>query len=226
MKKYFFLLLFSAILSLSPHAVFAQKLIENKYKDQDIPPMNVIKFKPMNLIIHLFTLQVERMVNQKVSVACDLSYFNYTIPRTTSTNSTSGSSSSYDWIQTQFQGFGISPELRFYPASKGSPKGFYVAGFFEYYTINMHLSGTNPSTGRFLTGDLKGINFTGVGALLGWQWLIVNTFCIETNLGVRYLSITTPDSYTFSGSSQPQKIPTFNAEGLIPVVNFAIGYAF
>ncbi|MEM9897166.1 MAG: hypothetical protein AAF789_12430, partial [Bacteroidota bacterium] len=63
----------------------------------------------------------------------------------------------------------------------------------------------------------------GVGAQIGWNWLLGknNSFMLNLGIGAQYLEtsldITTGDEGDFSFS---------RSDGLVPMLNFSIGYAF
>ena len=94
----------------------------------------------------------------------------------------------------EYRGVRITPEIRFYSAANGAPRGFYVAPFLRYYSYKI-TSGTFirdvDSTNRVELQPLKGsasINGLALGASIGSQWFIGDHFAIDITwigLGVK-----------------------------------------
>jgi len=111
---------------------------------------------------------------------------------------------------TEISGFGVTPEFRLY--TKRALNGFYFAPIMSFSSFSAE-------------DDINKIdvNSFGGGAKLGWNWLLGSTdsFIIDLGLGAQYSSIRVE---AISGSSD--EIDLARAEGILPVINFSLGYAF
>lgn len=181
-------------------------------------PQNVIKIKLFPFLWRVTSLQYERTLKDNLSIACDVNFMFY---------SASISSSSLQSAKASYTGFGVSPELRFYPGAN-APRGFFIAPYATYFTMGLKVEGkdANGSTG---SASISGINAIGGGALLGWKWLIADVFAIEAHLGVNYLSFSTPDRIDITyadGTKSTEPAPSLSAEGVIPTGGISLGYGF
>jgi hypothetical protein len=97
-------------------------------------------------------------------------------------------------------GFGVTPEFRIY--SKEAIKGFNFGPVASYASVS--------------SGGVSASAF-GVGGKFGWNWFLGSSenVVIDLGLGAMY--------YSASGSGSGTSI-TLN--GVLPVVNLAVGYAF
>lgn len=146
---------------------------------------NFVKTNITSIFLKNYSLQYERVLSKRVSVA--LTY------RTMPTTSIPFKSTVLDAIgdgdddtkdiinQTKLSNFAITPEVRFY-LGKGYGKGFYVAPYYRYVSFStnqvpVHYDGANGSRQAVnLSGDLKAN--TG-GILFGAQWLLGRHFCLD-----------------------------------------------
>lgn len=186
-------------------------------------PQNAIKIKILPLIFNMASFQYERVINEKMSVACDVNYVFY--------SSTSDGNSMGAGVNTSskvtFTGFGISPELRFYPGEEAL-KGFFVGPYLNYLTMNIKVENTDVN-GLTGIGELKGITALGAGVLLGWKWLVAESFSIEAHTGLNFLTVNVPSTVTVKysdGTSKTEDGPNLSASGLLPTLGFSLGYAF
>lgn len=104
-------------------------------------------------------------------------------------------------------GFGLIPEFRFY--SRQALDKFYFAPLLNYTALTIIDFGEKTKGNAF-----------GGGAKIGWNWLLgsKNHFVIDFGLGFQYLS--------FNGESgSPLKVLD-GINGMIPIVNLSLGYAF
>jgi hypothetical protein len=182
MKKTLLSLLAIGMLAVSP--LMAQK--------------NVVKVKPVRPIANIalggpltLPLQVERVIIPRLTVALN---FSYTIPSTLDFGQLELGNISVPTIK----GFGIGPEVRFYPnVTKDTPRGLYLMGFLNYRTISVESQFNNEQLLEFgdittptgnvpleimyeskfdLTGKWSALTYG-----LGWgtQWLIANRVSID-----------------------------------------------
>lgn len=85
-----------------------------------------------------------------------------------------------NFIQGDFNGFGITPEIRIYPGKKEkpAPNGFYIAPYFRYTKYTLNGSYTDPDNS--FSGSLRGVSKTyAPGLMLGSQWILGKHFSID-----------------------------------------------
>ena len=149
---------------------------------------NVVKLNLTPLVITDITVQYERVLFKKFSVAMGIGYipdrplpgFFPTIPTINN---------------IKFSGYSLTPEIRIYPhLLKDAPRGFYLAPYLKYSKYNVaadfpwsyKFSYTDPNTGitadKTLSQDLnlKG-SFSGIGGglMIGKQWIIANHISLD-----------------------------------------------
>lgn len=158
---------------------------------------NGIKLNPLALIIGAVNVQYERAITEKTSAQLGLFFINFSIG------------------DTKLSGFGLTPEYRFYVA-KEALDGFYAAPLINFNTLNLEVD-TGADSGE------ASLTTFGAGAKIGWNWLLgeADNFIIDLGLGANYsgtnLNVSSGDEGDFE----------FGAfDGLRPVINFSIGYAF
>jgi hypothetical protein len=202
-----------------PHSLNGfKKTLESKSEI----PKNAIKIKILPLLFSTASFQYERVISEKLSVACDFNYLFYT-----TTNQSFSSGSSVSDSKVSFSGFGISPELRLYPGEEAL-KGFFVGPYINYLNMSIKVENTE-SNGVTGIGELKGITALGAGVLLGWKWLVAESFSIEAHTGLNYLMVNIPTDLSVrysDGSTKNEEGPDLNASGLLPTLGFSLGYAY
>jgi len=163
------LLLFATISSLS---LLAQKEKE-KDKDEPVPGKNVVKINLPALALKNITLQYERAVARKVTVAGTFRFMpKGSIPLKSTFNNLA------DDVETERQlnnlkvgNIAFMPELRYYLSKKGAFRGFYLGLFASIakYNADILLEYDDNGTTEFIpmSGDLTGI--TG-GLMIGAQF--------------------------------------------------------
>ncbi len=158
---------------------------------------NGIKLNPLALIIGAVNVQYERAVSEKNSAQLGLFFINFNIG------------------DTKLSGFGLTPEYRFYLA-KEALDGFYAAPLINFNTLSLDVSaGTTDGSATLTT--------FGGGAKIGWNWLLgdADNFIIDLGLGANYSGT---NLNVKSGNESDFEFGAF--DGLRPVLNFSIGYAF
>jgi len=165
---------------------------------------NSVKINTLGLSYRNVILQYERSLNDKIGVQLGLNFVpKGSIPFISRysdagmSGSTSGGTGeiSTDFADMKFSGFGLTPELRFYPGGNGM-KGFYLSGWIKYsnYKIsdgvfvatatsdnegNSHESATVDITGKY--------NVFGGGLGIGTHWVIADVVTLDVNwIGVGY----------------------------------------
>lgn len=122
---------------------------------------------------------------------------------------------SADFGSTSLSGFGISPEFRLY--SQEALEGFYWGPLVNFSSFNAETDDI------FGSRDEASVTAFGAGAKLGWNWLLgsSDSFVIDLGLGAQYLATSIDVK---SGSEDSFDLGTF--DGIAPIINFSIGYAF
>jgi hypothetical protein len=206
MKNYFVILelLFLILFFVQPEAN-AQRKTEPRKPQRTVvesTPQNVLKINPLSLFTLTTNVSYERVINSQMSG--QLGFF-YTFPSVTIAN-------------TQFRGFGITPEFRYYFAAIEAPKGFYVASFLRYQRFT--LTYDNPESSQY-NGEAI-FRATGVGATVGGQWLFGNGFTVDAFFGLAANSFNIRTDVP--GLSDKIKIPIAGA--VTPRLGITIGKAF
>jgi len=120
---------------------------------------NVIKINIFSPIVKTFNIQFEHKL--KADQSFQLGFF-YT-----------GVSSS----NTDFRGFGITPEYRFYLSDTEAPAGVYIAPFVRYQSYTL----TNG-------GDKGTLSLFGGGVIIGKQWIFKKKIAMDLFIGPSYSS--------------------------------------
>jgi hypothetical protein len=158
-------------------AVFCSQ-IANAQKTNDeatLPKKNIIKLNLSSLIFSNFSLQYERVLTRKSSIALGLSVMPKTglpFAKTLKDKYGSNSDAARAIDETRLSNFSITPEYRFYLGKKGAPTGFYVAPFVRYNHLNFNqFYRFTPSDNKQHVANIVGsINNIGGGLLIGTQW--------------------------------------------------------
>jgi len=187
-------------------------------------PKNIIRWNVSSLALSNFHFSYERALSRKVSLS--LSY------RFMIKGSIPFKSYFDDYLQSGDVRFNeistsnnaITPEIRFY-FGKGNLKGFYLAPYLRFSTINA----TTPinytsSTGGLKTGDFIGkVTATSGGIMLGWQFNLSKRWLFDLqiigahygscsgNLDlVSYIPLTPSDQSSLQTSLNGIKVEPFN----------------
>jgi len=140
--------------------VMAQERGGSDYDPMEKP--NIVKINLISLVYKNISLQYERVLGEKISVAIGLRYmpksslvFTNTIDQLASADSTNLS----DWKASSYA---ITPEFRFYPKHAG--KGFYLAPYLRYRNVGLDL----PVDYRDDNGVQQNVSVTGnLSSLIG-----------------------------------------------------------
>jgi hypothetical protein len=187
-----------------------------------------IKFNPLSIVYNCFNFQYQYANNKKRSFQVGGYFLNYkdNIDRSDSYN-----------------GFGITPEYRFYLTGKENMTGWFVGPYLRYeYFSHIYTNYYKIYESTNYTGDYHYENkiFTGnavqVGAILGYQKTWTNGFTFETFLGIGYHNASIkdnipnltynnyyPNNYYYDNSTYEKSFKT----GFKPTrLGISIGYAF
>lgn len=145
---------------------------------------NIVKLNLPNLGFKNVTLNYERILSDRTSAALNVGYIipsappsflsdglgvdSLTVANAIGTDSTSRSN--------EFSGFTATLEYRIYTKKKGAPRGFYYAPYLRYASYKYLFDDTIKD--NFTNVDSRVTTF-GVGAQLGYQWVIKNRFVID-----------------------------------------------
>ncbi|MEX0649322.1 MAG: DUF3575 domain-containing protein [Balneolaceae bacterium] len=181
------------LLSLSLAGVTqAQEITVNK--------QNTIKTNLSNLILSGGSIHYERVLGE--STSAQLGVF--------------ASFISVD--DTNFNGFGIIPQYRFYPRSNnGIQEGFFLAPLVGYQTFSLETSMGNNEDAKATYSLL------GAGLDIGNKWLIGQVLSLEISAGVSFNS-TSLEIETSNASEDDFSIGGFGST--TPRLGLSVGYVF
>lgn len=168
---------------------------------------NAIKINPISLALTTVNLSFEHKVSDKASFQIGAFYtvLNYS-------NVLGGN-------RTDFSGFGITPEFRFYVVGKPR-QGLFLGPYLRYQNLNATASGNdNFGNSAFYEATL---NTFGGGVNLGYQWVFGGRFVLEPFLRIGFNS----GSINYSGSAARKNFnfDAFYGASVLPGLN--LGCAF
>ncbi len=173
MKK----LLTVLFLALSLNAVMAQK-----EKDSVAQKKNIVKLNLFALGLKNVSVQYERLVSKKISVAAGFRFMpKGSLPFASSFESLADDEETKSQIKNISVGnYAFTPEVRIYLGKKGAGRGFYIAPFarIAHYTTDLPFNYTDAGVKK--TIDLSGSlnTFTG-GLLFGAQWKLSKAIFLD-----------------------------------------------
>ncbi|MES2734410.1 MAG: DUF3575 domain-containing protein [Bacteroidota bacterium] len=168
MKKQLWITGIVALLWICPFGTQAQRKPvsrkPNRLAEVEIPK-NVIKINPLSLFALTTSVSYERVINEQMSGQLGLFY---TFPV-------------IKIAHTKFQGFGLTPEFRYYfVALDKAPKGFYVAPFVRYQRFT--LTYDDPESNQY--DGTAVFRAMGAGANVGGQWIFGESFTLNAFVGL------------------------------------------
>jgi hypothetical protein len=127
---------------------------------QDVK-QNIIKANLMSPLVRTGSFFYERVLNEDMSLQMGFFY--------------SGASVG----DTQFRGFGLTPEFRYYLSDKPAPSGIFIAPYLRYQNFDLSV-----------TGELGSATYSamGGGLVVGAQRLLKNVISLEGYIGPSYSS--------------------------------------
>lgn len=175
MKKITYLLLFAFVMLISS-AAMAQS-------DSNISKKNIIKLNLSSLVFKNISLQYERVLSRKTSVALGIGIMpksGLPFAKTLKDRFGSNSDAARAIDDTKLSNFSITPEFRFYLGKK-APKGFYIAPFARYNTLKLdQMYRFTTSNNVNHVANIKGsINNFGGGLLFGAQWNLTKSLTLD-----------------------------------------------
>lgn len=145
---------------------------------------NILKINLSSLVFKNISLQYERVVAPKMSVALGVSVMPKTgLPFAGALRDQFGDNSDAAKAidETQLSNVAITPEVRFYLGKQQAPAGYYLAPFVRYNRMQFYQIYTfTPSDNKLHTANIKGtINNIGGGLLLGAQWHLSRALTLD-----------------------------------------------
>lgn len=122
---------------------------------------------------------------------------------------------STEFSSTKLSGFGVRPEYRFY--SQEALRKFYWGPVLNYNSFTAKIEDAG-----FLTSEST-VTTIGGGLKIGWDWLLGSSenIVLDLGIGAQYLS----SSFNVKAGEEDDFDLGF-FEGIVPILNFSIGYAF
>jgi len=159
---------------------FAQ---EEKSEAEPLQKKNVVKLNVTALAFRNISLQYERQIGKRTSIAAQVRTIPYGKLPFQSTFENIEDNGDVPFDQFKFGSFGVTPELRFYLGKKGALHGFYIGPFINYSNYKMDLpisytSGTTEKTGVFngklntITGGIQFGSQFSLGKKIVLDWWI------------------------------------------------------
>ncbi len=149
----------------------------NNATNDEEPTLNFFKVNVTSLPLKNLSVQYEKILSRKVSVAVGVRYMPSTgIPfKNAVANFIDGDADVKDLITTtKLSNFAVTPEVRFY-LGKGYGQGFYIAPYYRYVRFSSDAAPVNYTAN---TGVKRSVELTGNlsantgGILFGAQWLV------------------------------------------------------
>jgi hypothetical protein len=171
MKK---IILFAAALILTAPFLQAQdNTITNKKNEQPDNQKNLIKLNLFALGLKNITVQYERVISKKSTIALSMRVMPKSgLPfKSSIRNAISDTNTKTQVDNFKTGNFAVMPEIRFYLGHKGAFHGFYIAPFVSYAHYTAELPYIYNDNGTNKTIPLSGsINTITGGLMFGAQW--------------------------------------------------------
>ncbi len=177
---------------------------KNVQKEKVAEKKNIVKINLPALAFKNISLQYERKIGKRTSIAANVHSIPFgTLPfQSTFKNIFNNSNVQYD--QFKLGSFGVVPEFRYYVGRKGALHGFYIGPFVSIsnYKMNLPINYNNNTKTGIFDGKLNA--FTG-GLQLGAQFRLGNSLTLDWwILGPNYGSVN--GTLNFSSTlSQPEQ---------------------
>ncbi len=155
---------------------------------------NVFKINIISPVFKTASVFYERAINEESSF--QLGFF-YT---------------GYSGDNTKFNGFGITPEYRFYLSESAAPAGVYVAPFVRYQNFDLEDE---------VTLDEATFSSFGGGLLIGRQWIFKERVALDIFIGPSYVS---GDVKVTEGSEGSFDVDAFDGFGLRTGVTLGLAF--
>lgn len=145
---------------------------------------NIFKINVSSLIFSNISLQYERVVRRKITVALGVGIMPKTglpFEKTLMDEFGHNADAKRAIETTKLSNFNITPEIRFYMGKKNAPAGFYIAPFVRYNQMNFEqlyefTASDNKKYHPLINGKIN--NFGG-GILFGAQWSLSRKISLD-----------------------------------------------
>lgn len=139
---------------------------------------NIIKINLSALLFKNISVQYERKITRKTSLALNVHYIPFGKAPFKSAIEKAIDDPSVKIDQFQLGNFGITPEYRFYVGKQGALHGFYIGPFASYneYKTDFPVNYSNDTRTGIFTGKLKAYTF---GLQLGAQWKLSKSIYLD-----------------------------------------------
>lgn len=168
--------------------------------------MNIVKLDLIDPFLLTFTGSYERFLSdERFSVQVSASY-------------TQRNTTIWEDLHPKFSGFGAEIQARYYASmsQRSTSKGLYLGAFGSYSQYDMNLALTDGIV-NFLDGNSK---FFGIAA--GYQGDFKSSLFIDLTLGAGYHIA----DYSGRFSERGRVIPSVISNGILPKLDFKIGWGF
>lgn len=142
-------------------------------------PTNAIKINLISPVVRTLNLAYEHAINENSSIQLGFYYTGAKIN------------------DTKINGYGITPEYRFYLSQTPAPDGFYVAPFLRYNSFTAEDKNDNQTTNKATVSQFGG------GVVVGRQWVFKERVTFDMFIGPKFQNTSvsvTQGSNSFSGS--------------------------
>ena len=199
------ILVMACLISVYTLQVNAQRSNSSDYDPKARP--NIVKLNISSLVYKNISLQYERVLGEKISVACGIRFMpKGSLPFSDGINTlaSSDSTKASDW---KAGSFALTPEFRFYPKHAG--KGFYLAPYLRYRNVSLDLPvDYTDDNGVRQHIDAKG-SFSSIigGLMIGSQFnfgkmITLDWYIIGFQYGSNHGSLTINTSQALSANDQ------------------------
>lgn len=135
---------------------------------------NVIKIRPLSLLVGSFDLTYERVLTDKISVGLNGNYTTYNLTGIANSYNTSTS----EFTKVRLSAYTIMPQCRIY-FKKEAPSGFYLAPYLKYSNAGIAVD-IKDDAGAVSSGAIN-VGIIGGGAGIGYQWVSSGGFSVDWN---------------------------------------------
>ncbi len=144
--------------------------------------LNCIKINPTSLLFRTLNVQYERVIHPHMTVALQV---RYTIPKIYDGSILSSDNTSF--TELKLSSLCITPEFRYYVNE--AMRGFYVAPYLRYRTVNLDFNFPVPYNGALSKGLFNGgMNSYGGGLMIGVHKPLGNNFSMDIFIvGLQYM---------------------------------------
>jgi hypothetical protein len=154
---------------------------------------NAFKINVLSPIFRTLNVQYERKIKESSSLQLGFFYTGYSIG------------------DTEFSGFGITPEYRFYLSESEAIQGVYLAPFVRYQSFNLSQEIDNAKATLTTFGG---------GVIIGKQWVFKEKVVLDLFIGPAYNS----GSVEVKSGTDNFDVGTFDGFGVR--TGFCLGFAF